>query len=638
MKASSPKIVLLVVLTGVLLGAVLLAGTGISAYAAPAILYVASGGSCGSASPCYASVQAAVDAAQIGDEIRVAEGVYSGVNDRGGTPQVVYIDKSLTMRGGFTTSDWSNPDPVTNQTELQAQTLGRVVFIIPGVSVTLEGLYLTYGNADGLGGHSSSDAGGAVYAFQSDLTMLDCWVLHSNTPDGGYGGGVYLQEGTLNMTGCVVEDNKADNGGGVFLDQADGEISASHFNANQVYSMNADEPALLVGNGSLVFEDNLVTANMAEAGTYGAVSVSESTFWAEGNVITGTYGPDSRYGSGISTYLADGTISDNYIADNEDQGVHIYGGHVWLVGNEIAYNTGNGYGNGGGVYYNPAALDTPGRFTMLGNLVHHNKDLYGGCGGGGVLVSSGEASPVLLAHNTIQDNFSCDGSTLSEYGNGGGVYINGDYATLHANIIQRNTATGYSSGLGGIGGGVYITGEAVLTSNVITDNQARFGGSGVAVVGASPELYNNTIANNLYSSGDGSGLYAVEDYEDVPAQPRLYNTIISGQLIGIEAVKADSTSVVIVDGILWFDNDQDTGGGGTVFISNPTGGDPSYLDAANYDYHILEGSLAIDHGTVVALRFDLDDQPRPYQAYDLGADEFWPAGMLTSRFLPLYVK
>ena len=47
----------------------------------------------------YGAVQSAVDAASAGDVIKVAQGTYTGVNNRGGLAQVVYIDKSVTIQG-----------------------------------------------------------------------------------------------------------------------------------------------------------------------------------------------------------------------------------------------------------------------------------------------------------------------------------------------------------------------------------------------------------------------------------------------------------------------------------------------------------------------------------------------------------
>ena len=96
--------------------------------------YVAPGGSCGTGiSPCYASVQAAVDAIDDWDDvIKVASGTYTDVSDRGGTIQVVRIENFGIIRGGYTTTNWATPDPVANPTTLDAQGKGRVVSIMGG--------------------------------------------------------------------------------------------------------------------------------------------------------------------------------------------------------------------------------------------------------------------------------------------------------------------------------------------------------------------------------------------------------------------------------------------------------------------------------------------------------------------------
>ena len=57
----------------------------------------------------YDNVQDAVDAAIDGDIIKVAEGTYTGVSAREGITQMVYISKSITIQGGYTTSDWDTP-------------------------------------------------------------------------------------------------------------------------------------------------------------------------------------------------------------------------------------------------------------------------------------------------------------------------------------------------------------------------------------------------------------------------------------------------------------------------------------------------------------------------------------------------
>ena len=97
----------------------LLAGPAMPAQADATTHYVAAGGDCGGATPCYATIQAAVDAASPGDEIRIAAGVYTDMSVRpknditttGVVTQVVYISKTVTIRGGYTTTNWNQKFP-----------------------------------------------------------------------------------------------------------------------------------------------------------------------------------------------------------------------------------------------------------------------------------------------------------------------------------------------------------------------------------------------------------------------------------------------------------------------------------------------------------------------------------------------
>ena len=239
-------------------------------HASPSVLYVAPGGDCGGASPCYSTVQDAVDAAQPGDEIRVAAGLYTGINNKGGLAQMVYIDKSVTIRGGYTTSDWDNPNPDANHTELNAQTLGRVVYITgTDTVVTLEGLHLTYGNSNGLGGYEwvypydcSDDVGGGVYIFKSSVTISHCWIDHSASPSDDCGGGLYVYGGILQMTRTRMEDNEAGYGGAMYLHYTQTEVGdSSVFRDNRLTEAIGDGAAIKVSYGVLTCTNSIIESN-----------------------------------------------------------------------------------------------------------------------------------------------------------------------------------------------------------------------------------------------------------------------------------------------------------------------------------------------------------------------------------------
>ena len=121
-----------------------------SAYALSSPRYVATtgqdDGNCtDSGDPCQ-TVQYAVDAALEGDTIMVATGVYTGVNNRGGLAQMVYLSKGATIAGGYPAGFGALPDPDATPSILDAQGGGRVLYIVGPIEVTIEGLSITGGN------------------------------------------------------------------------------------------------------------------------------------------------------------------------------------------------------------------------------------------------------------------------------------------------------------------------------------------------------------------------------------------------------------------------------------------------------------------------------------------------------------
>jgi len=95
-------------------------------------LCVTPGGSGG----CYASIQAAVDAADDNDTIRVAAGTYY---------EAVVLTESVTLEGGwnadFTVRDWE-----LYGTTIDAQRAGPVIWVNAPVTTTIDGFTLTGGD------------------------------------------------------------------------------------------------------------------------------------------------------------------------------------------------------------------------------------------------------------------------------------------------------------------------------------------------------------------------------------------------------------------------------------------------------------------------------------------------------------
>ncbi|MEJ5312031.1 MAG: right-handed parallel beta-helix repeat-containing protein [Anaerolineae bacterium] len=177
-----------------------------SATALTTIRYVAPGGNCGAGiTPCYATLQAAINAAVAGDEVRVAQGVYVDVTTvpypLDGSPtitQAMFITKTLTVRGGYTLTNWTTAEPANYPTVINPQGEGRGSVIaspnpsIPAL-VTLEGLTIANGYATG--------SGGGLFAENSDVVIRDCYIL-SNT------NGVVLRNNRSTLINTVIADNR----------------------------------------------------------------------------------------------------------------------------------------------------------------------------------------------------------------------------------------------------------------------------------------------------------------------------------------------------------------------------------------------------------------------------------------------
>lgn len=152
----------------------------------------------------YTSVQVAIDAAGSGSLVQVA-GHCSDVEPRGGQMQVAYIDKALTLQGGYAVTDWIHP---RHRTTLDAHGAGRAVYATGTGAVTIENLHLT-------GGYVTGDGGG-IYLGPSVNATLQNNVIYANQANNSYGGGVYNSGGNALLQHNTLYNNTASGGGGVY--------------------------------------------------------------------------------------------------------------------------------------------------------------------------------------------------------------------------------------------------------------------------------------------------------------------------------------------------------------------------------------------------------------------------------------
>jgi parallel beta-helix repeat protein len=238
--------------------------------------------------PC-ATLQHAVDVADSGDEIRVATGTYTDVQARAGVTQVVYISKTVTIRGGYTTNNWSIPYPAIHHTTLDAQSRGRVLYIMGDISPTIDGFVITGGD--------TSDQGGGV-AIYSSSPMLSHNAI-TNNHAAGYGGGIYMigraASPTLNSN-WIISNTTSNNGGGIFIDDFSSPILINNVIATNRASSNGGGIYIDYYSAPTIVNNTIVANNFGPSWANEGIFICNSPSFTVVNTIIATHSYGIRYG------------------------------------------------------------------------------------------------------------------------------------------------------------------------------------------------------------------------------------------------------------------------------------------------------------------------------------------------------
>ncbi len=415
----------------------------------------------------YLTVQEAVDASTQPSDVIKVSGYCTHVNNYGGLAQVVYLSKTLTLRGSYTNTSGSASNLISYPATLDAQGLGRVLYVTGGISPTVEGLRIT-------GGDSVDENGGGVYVTTATITISGCQVITNKA--GGFepfphdGGGIYLHSSAnATLIGNTIQGNAASNGGGVLLN----------------YSANA----------TLI--DNIIQYNSAQGwygtGGGGVLLIESDNATLSGNVI---FDNTTAYGGGVYLFKSDNaTLSNNTILSNTARSrVGSNGGGVWLVASANTILSGNTIQGNLGSAGSGVSVSDGNNVMLSGNIIQGNLDVEGycwwrwGCGvhlstsanvtldnnviadnqaGSGICV---DESTVVLRHTTLTPNIDCDDS---------GVYVGNNGSTVWlTNTILVSHTVGIS-----VTAGNTVTLQATLWGTDTWANTSDWGGAGVINTG-----------------------------------------------------------------------------------------------------------------------------------------------------------
>ena len=282
------------------------------------------------------------------------------------------------------------------------------------------------------------------------LTLGGGAALQNNKRSFGYGGGVYVENGShfVMQDGSGVTGNEIiDNGGGVYVTGAGssfemrgGRITGNKAGVNYGGGVYVGSGAAMKMSGAARI-GGTAAGEANTAGSGGGVYVSsatgaDSSFEMTGGEITGNTAGD--YGGGVYVGGATFTMEDGGITGNT---AHFGGGACMLGGGAFNMNGGSLIGNaavskGGGVYVGGgASMKTSGAARIGGTAAGEANTAQNGGGayvtgagsqlamtGGLLAAQSGDAVYVGSAHST----FTVSGGTVMQTGeNGRAIYSEG---------------------------------------------------------------------------------------------------------------------------------------------------------------------------------------------------------------------
>jgi hypothetical protein len=471
----------------------------------------------------------------------------------------------------------------------------------------------------------SGNSGWAVFSIDgtSHVFMSNLFITGANRGDGDEGGGIWFGgNGALVMQMTTIGANRAGYGGGISVTPSGGPVTVQLLHDSLILNNTAH-----VSGGGIRIEgdtrlyavspNTTFTLNTAETGYGGALEVlgpARADLGSAGyNGLALIYGNDADAGGGIAVIGGSGGAGYVRVFTTDAQNP------TRIDDNFASGNRGGGgiYANSGGGFQGVACLYD---FNMTNNIAEDGAAVYADEGLGFYMNSAPDFFPncgdePISALGAVQCSAgpACNAisGSLTQHADGspsaGAVIKAGTSSQLLMDRLRMADNLGAWMVRIDDGFGVSEISNCLIANNGVSNTLI----SGVSI--SAMDIANCTFANN----GIDLGYVIASDC------CLLFDSSIIDQP-GVQAVDFTGDASLFISNYV-LANDTSTLNGSTSSIQ----GAPSFVDAANRDYHLQISSLGVDYAPAAA-NVDLDGNtrnadmpgaPNAYGPLDLGAFE-----------------
>jgi predicted outer membrane repeat protein len=543
------------------------------------------------------------------------------------------VDKNLTLRGASSATTILQP----------AGSGQRVIMVTSGHNLRLENLTIT-------GGSVPSSAGGGVYLENGGLELVSC-VISNNSAS--YGGGVF-QAGTsssLIATDSQILGNTATiHGGGLYV-EGNATLTNTTLAGNTAGNHGG---GMHVNQGNVHLVGGIVSGNHATDGNGGGVNLNNGLDVNGTQFIDNTAGDSggglTQWNSGQSVSISNASFNGNS-AKNKGGGAYINLNYLSINNTTFVANsvdTGGADNAYGGGLYAGGGLDGT-ALTFMANSAHCT-----GCSfsvGGGLLITRSENGPSSISQSTFESN---------QAWIGGGISSDSKIQLTLTTSTFRNNGHATRCGYGGAVGASEVNGDQLLFQGNVALN------AGGALRATSITLTRSSfLSNSVTGSGGGGGVFAYDDFTGVNLA-FISNTAANGAALRVKYGPATLWHATIAQpaqtsgpaiyiesaGTLELKNSILTNYNPGIYLAGTLNEDynmfynnyadivyepgstlnqgthstgtlnPQFISPAGGDYHLLASSPAINMGANLGVTIDREGLPRTNR-WDVGAYQFY---------------